>query len=349
MSENRPRTNSPSVNQNAEWKEMLASPPHPDKSTGAAAEAERLADALSKLELAAPADAYWYMDDRKGIFDRFVDWQAARRAQEPGADSVPLFGNRAGIALAGLVVVFLTFGAVYGMRSQFDREYASVSAGTPMESVVTPEPSMDAAASEAQTGVVAQPEVSVFAEKVPDSLFGSAPTVSVTEFEDPFLGLAIPPASASTAPKPTQAPALTSEAAPLFAPQTSKQVNPVVEPKAPAAEPEKAVLIYAPPPRTPSAPTGRRSLSQPSYRPEPASRVSSRSVRRPSPRRERVAESPARAVAADREEERRIDRQAERAFRAEYRREFGRDRRRDDWRPTPTSAVDPRNPNWGWD
>ena len=327
-----------------------------NRQVAATPESERLAEALGKLESAAPPDAYWYMDDRNGIFDRLVDWQARRKdagkVDGGSADSTPLLANRMGVLMAGFAVVFVTIGAIYGMRSHFNREFGAASANSLPSNV----PSLP------QRGVEIQPPgVSLVVDPESESLLAGAPTVSVTEFEDPFLGLAAQEAanfseSAFNTAAPGGVPGTSPAPAAGKVPVTSENETATTEGNA-AAPGGEVVVIYAPPARerrmperqAARAPDGETDRARP-VQIQIQTRAPETSVRSRRSARARASESLARKSTMDRDDERRIDRQADRAFQAEYRREFDRVRRnRNDWRPSPTSAVDPRNPNWGWD
>ncbi len=109
------------------------------ETTEASHSADRLTEALDKLESVASPDAYWYMDDRSGVFDRFVEWQERRKrerleAQRRGAEALAIARQRErfkmrgeprltresrsqrrmSIALAGFVIACAVLGAVIG-------------------------------------------------------------------------------------------------------------------------------------------------------------------------------------------------------------------------------------------
>src|SRR5687768_5201537 len=68
--------------------------------------ATRLTEALNTLESVASPDAYWYIDDKNGLFDRFVIWQERRKreredARRRGAEALAIARQRERFKMRG--------------------------------------------------------------------------------------------------------------------------------------------------------------------------------------------------------------------------------------------------------
>jgi hypothetical protein len=302
---------------------------------------DKLVDALNTLESVASPTAYWYADDRNGIFDKLVEWQARRKEdpQTPPAAAANVNEStgaqrRLAVTMAGVLLVCAGIGAAVGLRLNSDNS-ARVAAAPPapissnLSQPLPPAPEVHAPGLTVEEGDAA-------------GMSGEAPSVSISE-AGPVSGAATGEIEGSSV--------VQGEVPPAAARPLESESNPFrpADPDATSVKGEEPVVVFTPRPESPP--------------PAPRLTTSPQRNRRPRNLRESSRRSVRRSQEMSAEESRRIDRDADLEFQREYRYEVtgrrnssgrvvrpksGR-RIYDEWSPQPLNSLDRKHPDWGWE